>query len=290
MSSSPFVDNPFAKREAYGRNSLVAYRILVPLSWVLVLVVGIYYSVHKPDDIENGHRLWKQGDKHITPFSQSAIVTGIYWILLLLSQLNYVAHLFSQDIALVNAASTVASHFILNNLFVFAWILLWVRNHFWGAEVILAANFLSQSTAYWVHRPLPAFVHFPAVAGPYAWTLTALFWNGAVAVGSNSLPARIVANVFIWVLFVVGYFHILVNQDYILGYSLSFLTLSLALKQFAIKIIALQWIFAFTIFAVFFVGSLYISTTKYANRDVLFRRIVEPEATDRERQPLLDDH
>lgn len=185
-----------------------------------------------------------------------------------------------------------------------------MRNHFWGAEVILAANFLSQSTAYWVHRPLPAFVHFPAVAGPYAWTLTALFWNGAVAVGSNSLPARIVANVFIWVLFVVGYFHILVNQDYILGYSLSFLTLcklkpikyfyyegddaltlgtALALKQFAIKIIALQWIFAFTIFAVFFVGSLYISTTKYVNRDVLFRRIVEPEATDRERQPLLNE-
>jgi len=156
---------------------------------------------------------------------QSSLTYVVKRILLLLSQLTYVWHLFSRDAALVHAACGVASHFILNNLFVFAWILLWVRDHFWGAEVILAANFLSQATAYWIHRPLPALVHLPAVAGPYAWTLTALFWNGAVAVGSNSLPARIVANVLIWVLFVFGNFHVAVNQDYIFGYCLSLLTL-----------------------------------------------------------------
>lgn len=42
---------------------------------------------------------------------------------------------------------------------------------------------------------------------------------------SNKLPARIVANVFIWVLFAVGSGHIVSTQDYILGYCLSWLML-----------------------------------------------------------------
>ena len=64
---------------------------------------------------------------------------------------------------------------------------------------------------------------------------------------------------------------------------------ALAVKQLAIKVIALQWIFAFVIFAVFLVESIYLSSTKYYGRDSLFRRIVEPEPTDREREPLLNN-
>lgn len=64
---------------------------------------------------------------------------------------------------------------------------------------------------------------------------------------------------------------------------------ALALRQIAIKIIALQWIFAFTIFGVFTAVSLYVSTTAYTGRDSLFRRVAHPESTDREREPLLND-
>jgi hypothetical protein len=64
---------------------------------------------------------------------------------------------------------------------------------------------------------------------------------------------------------------------------------ALALKQFDIKIIALQWIFAFVIFGVFVVTSTYVASTKYYGRDSLFRRIAAPESTERERQPLLND-
>jgi hypothetical protein len=281
--------NPFARRETHSKSALITYRILVPLSWLLVVVAGIYYSIHSPHDVDHGHKIPNQANKHITAFSQNTIMTGVYWILLLLSQLSYIWHLFSKDAALVNAAANVASHFIVNNLFILVWILLWVRNHFWGSEVILAAHLINQSVAYVKNPGLPTFVHLPVVAGPYAWTLTALFWNGAVAVDSNSLPARIVANVFIWVIFVIGGGHVLFSQDHLLGYSLSFLTLSLAIKQFAVKVISLQWIFAFVIFGVFVVLSIYISSTKYYGRDSLFRRIVEPEVTDREREPLLND-
>jgi uncharacterized membrane protein YfhO len=75
--------------------------------------------------------------------------------------------------------------------------------------------------------------------------------------------------------------------DHLLIYI--YISLALALRQISIKIIALQWIFAFVIFAVFLVVSLYISTTKYTGRDSLFRRVAQPESTDRERAPLLNE-
>ena len=143
----------------------------------------------------------------------------------MVSQLGYISHLFSKDAGTVTTATNVGSYYILNNLFVTAFILLWVRSLFGGAEVIVAANFLSQATLYRNHRGLPHLIHLPAVAGPYAWTLTELFWNGAVAIGGNSTGARIVANVFIWVLLVVGQYHVVVLKDTVVGFSLSFLIL-----------------------------------------------------------------
>ncbi|KAA8650086.1 DUF1774 domain-containing protein [Aspergillus tanneri] len=281
--------NPFARRDSYDRYSLSSYRLLVPLSWALVVVIGVYYTISAPNDIKHGHSIFTQADRHITPFSLNIIVTGIFWILLLLSQLSYVYHLFHRDEAIVTATANVGTHFILNNLLIFAWILLWTRNHFWGSEVILIVNFVNQLVAYWRHRTLPRIVHLATIAGPFAWTLVALFWNGAVAVKSNSQAARIAANVFIWVIYVIGTAHITVAQDDLLGYCLSFLSFGLALKQIAVKTIALQWIFAFVIFAVFLVNSLYVSITRRSGRDIFFRKRVLPEATDREREPLLSD-
>ncbi|KAJ5108853.1 hypothetical protein N7456_005528 [Penicillium angulare] len=281
--------NPFARRETHNAHALNSYRVLVPLTWALVVVTGVYYSIHSPDDTKHSKKIFKQVKRHPTPFTQNKTVTEIYWVLLLLSQLSYVWHLFHKDAALVASAANVATHFILNNVFTFSWILLWTRNYFWGSLIILIAHFINQSFAYWRHRGLPAFVHLPAVAGPYAWTLFALFWNGAVAVHSHNLPGRLVANIFIWVILAIGLFDIVIFEDYILGYCLSFLSLSLAVQQIAIKVIAFQWIFAFVVFAVFLVTSLYISTTKYSGRDSLFRRVAHPESGDRERQPLLNE-
>lgn len=164
------------------------------------------------------------GAAKFCPILQTNCIT-LSRVLLLLTQLSYVYHLFSNDGAIANAAANVGSHFILNNLFTLAWILLWTRGHFWASEVMLAANYLNQHAAYWRHRTLPTFVHLSAIAGPYAWTLMALFWNGAVAVGSNSFPARIAANIFIWLIFAFGSTHILATQDDLLGYCLTFLTL-----------------------------------------------------------------
>jgi hypothetical protein len=55
------------------------YQVLSVLSWALVAISGIYYSIHKPHDTKHGHSIWKQADKHPTPFSQNTTITGIYW-------------------------------------------------------------------------------------------------------------------------------------------------------------------------------------------------------------------
>lgn len=67
------------------------------------------------------------------------------------------------------------------------------------------------------------------------------------------------------------------------------MSIALAIQQLSIKIIALQWIFAFVVFAIFLVVSLSISSSKYAGRDSLWRRVAHPDSSDRERQPLLND-
>jgi hypothetical protein len=77
--------NPFAKRESHGSLALNVYRILVPLSWVLVVVFGIFYSARSPSDISDGHRIWMQADRHSTLFSQNVVVTAIYWYIPTLS-------------------------------------------------------------------------------------------------------------------------------------------------------------------------------------------------------------
>ncbi|EEP77795.1 conserved hypothetical protein [Uncinocarpus reesii 1704] len=279
--------NPFARRTSHGPKAINAYRALTPLSWLLVVVFGIYYSVRRPDDDHHGSTIGKQAEINPTPFSQTKTITTIYWVILLLSQLGYMGQLWSSSAERLTAAANVAPYYILNNLFILSFVLLWVRSHFWGAEIFDIASLINQGMLYWRYPGLPQLIHLPAVAGPYAWSITTLFWNGAVAVGGYSLPKRIVANVFIWVMFLFGQAHVAHRSDQALGYSFSLLTLSLALKQFSLKIISLQWIFAFVIFGLFLVSSLYSSTARYHKRDFFFRSLTEPEAGDRERQPLL---
>lgn len=280
--------NPFARRDSHGRKTLFAYRALGPLSWLVVVVSSLYYTIAQPDRFFNESPVGSQMDINPTLFSQSAVVTGIYWVILLVSQLGYLAQLWSSNAEKLVAATNVAPYYVLNNIFVLAFTQLWIHSKFWGAEVIDIANLLSQGTLYWKYPGLPTSIHLPAIAGPYAWTISALFWNGAVAVpGEDTLAKRVVANIFIWVFFFVGQGHIIHRSDHQFGYSVSLLSLSLALKQLSLKIISLQWIFAFIIFGLLLVSSVNSSTTRYYNRSFFYRSRAEPEIPDREREPLL---
>ncbi|KAL4949440.1 hypothetical protein BDW69DRAFT_75313 [Aspergillus filifer] len=282
--------NIFERRESHPSNVITTYRVLVPLSWALVLGFGIFYSIHSPSDVDTSHRIWPQFERRSTPFTLNTVVVAIYWVILLLAQIVYVAQLFSNDETAVHNAANAASHFIVNNLFVFGWIHTWTRNHFWPAEVILIAHFINQHVLFWRIRTLPPVSHVAVVAGPYAWTLFALFLTGSLAVYSHTPAAEIAANVFLWIIFVIGTAHIFTAVDDLLGYSLTLLAFGLAISQTErFHGHHLQWIFAWVIFAVFLAESLYVTYTKYSGRNVLFRSPGEPESTDAERAPLLDD-
>jgi hypothetical protein len=144
-------------------------------------------------------------------------------IALLLLQLGYVWHLFSSDADLANAAANVGSHFIINNLLQFAFVLLWVHSRFWIAEAVLILNFFNLTSLYLRYSTTPRFVHIPVVSGPLAWTFVAILWNGAAMVGAHSVPARILANIVIWAILVFGLLFLVAFKDYTMGFALSIL-------------------------------------------------------------------
>jgi len=284
--------NPFARRESHPVQAIWTYKVLTVLTWLLTVIVSLYYTYGVPQDGKHKRNdtIWGHNSLHSgSPFALNALIASLYWLALFLLQIGYMWHLFSNNNDYVQAAASVGSHFIFNNLLQFAFVMLFVRSYFIWAEVILVVNFFNLSALYFRHNTHPRFIHIPATSGPLAWTFVALYWNGAIAVNSHHLAARIVANVAIWGILVYGLFFLVAYKDYTMGFALSILTASLGVGQFFSKVVAFQWIFAFVIMAVLFVSTLLISVPGIFGKEISFRRegaIVPP---DQERAPLLDD-
>ncbi|KZF25491.1 DUF1774-domain-containing protein [Xylona heveae TC161] len=281
--------NPFLTRENYSRRSITAYKIFTTLSWLLLVIVTVHYTFAKPHDGHHRHTIWGQNHHRHTPFALNSIITSIYWIVLFVLQLGYVWHLFSSNTDAVNAAANVGSHFIFNNLFYFAFVMLWVRSHFWIAELILIINFFNLTALYFRHSTLPRLIHIPVVSGPLAFNYVALFWVGAAMVNAHTLPARILANIAIWGILVYGGFYLIAFKDYTMGFALSVLAAALGVAQFLTHVIAFQWIFAFVIMALLFIMTILISLPGALGEKIRYRQQGQVVSEDRERAPLLDD-
>lgn len=280
--------NPFARRDSHSATSVIWYKVLTLASWLLSVVVTVYYALEPPHDGKY-HRgtIWHQNHRHPSGFTLNPIITSIYWITLFILQLVYISHLFSPKTESINAACSVGSHFILHNLLHFGFVMLFVRSHFVWAEVLLVLNFANLTSLYFRHNTYPRGIHFPAVSGPLAWTFVALYWNGAIMVPHQaSLVARVFANVFVWAFLGYGLFFIFFYKDYTMGFALSVLSASLGVAQFLRQVIALQWIFAFTIMAVLFVFTLLVAVPAWTGREVPWSRTATQQ-TDAERAPLL---
>jgi hypothetical protein len=283
--------NPFAHRESHNAQAVWTYKICSILSWLLNVIVSIYYTYGIPHDgdLSKARTIWDQNKHYKTPFSLNPLITSLYWLALFLFQIVYMWHLFSKVTEKVQAAAGVGSHFIFNNLLQFAFVMLFVRGYFLIAEFILIINFFNLSFLYFRHATHPRLIHIPAVSGPLAWTFYALYWNGAITVNAHSLPARLLANIAIWGILVYGWFFLVIYKDYTMGFALSIITASLGVHQFLFKIVALQWIFAFTIMATLFVTTLLIAVPGIFGKEISFRREQNVVPSDQERAPLLDD-
>ncbi|KAK5938888.1 hypothetical protein PMZ80_009080 [Knufia obscura] len=286
--------NPFAKREEFGRSNLIAYKVLTIVTWLLVVIVGAYYTFNKPRDCHHKssrcHTIWGQNNHHYTPFALNSVVTSIYWIVVLILQAHYIKYLYNADTSYKTGAANVGSHFIFHNLLTFGFIMLWVRGRFWIGEVLLIINLFNLIMLYFRHSTYPRLIHIPIVSAPLAWTYIAILWDGAAAVNAHSLAARIVANVFIWGILGIGAFYVLIFKDYTMGFELAILSLALALGQFSTHVIAVQWVFALIIMAILLILTVLVSVPGLLGegRNVRPQQPVVDE--DRERAPLLDDH
>ncbi|OCL09835.1 DUF1774-domain-containing protein [Glonium stellatum] len=280
--------NPFSSSDDYSHQSIITYKIATAVTWLLAVITSVYYTFEKPHEGKyHRHTIWGQNGHHRTPFTMNSVITSIYWIVLFILQIGYCWHLYRSETVYVNAAASVGSHFIASNLLLFGFIHLWVRSHFWLAELLLVINFINLSAAYFRHSTTPRFIHIPVVSGPLAWNFVALYWCGAVMVHAHSLAARIVANIFIWAILAYGVFFLAAYKDYTMGFELSVLAAAIGVSQFTEHIIAFQWIFAFIIMAILFILSLAVGVPGLLGRDPFKRGEIVSE--DRERAPLLAD-
>lgn len=73
-------DNPFSKRETHSSSSILTYKILTLLSWLLSLVVSVYYTVHEPHDgFSLRNRVWDQNYLYPSAFTMNHVLADIFW-------------------------------------------------------------------------------------------------------------------------------------------------------------------------------------------------------------------
>ena len=215
-TANRFVANPFARRESHNVQAVWTYKVLTILTWLLTVLSSVYYTFGMPHDDKKHWRntIWGHNKAYPTPFTLNAIIASLYWLSLFLLQIAYLWHLFSKNSEHVQAAAGVGSHFIFNNFLQFAFVMLFVRGHFIWAEVILVVNFFNLTCLYFRHNTHPRLIHIPVVSGPLAWTFVALYWNGAIMFHhhSETLAARILANIAIWGILVYGLFFLAIYK------------------------------------------------------------------------------
>jgi len=283
--------NPFQERSSHSKNAILAYRFFSVLSYIVLIITSIYYTFAVPQEGRyHRHTIWGQNSHQHSPFALNSVITSIYWIVLFIIQVPFIANLFNNNNAgaeSLTTAGNLAPHFIFHNLLIFGFIHLWVRSHFWWAELLIIVNFFQLTFAYFRYPKTAKITHAAILAGPLAFTFVALYWDGAAAVHSRHFAARLVANIFIWTWAVYGGFYLVVFKDWTIGFALSVLSASLGVAQFFTVIVAAQWIEAFTIMALLFLVSLAVAVPGLLGKEPFKRG--EIVSQDRERAPLLAD-
>jgi len=126
-----------------------------------------------------------------------------------------------------------------------------VHKQFVVAEIFLILNFLNILRAYLrIGARLNrgnflrlVLLEAPVARLPLAVLFIDVLHNGAVAFHVHGTAGRLLANIFIWIILLFGGLVVVWFRDWVFGLALAYHTLSLAIEQLEIKVIALQWIF-----------------------------------------------
>ncbi|KKA28537.1 hypothetical protein TD95_002240 [Thielaviopsis punctulata] len=288
--------NPFQRRSSYSDSEIMQYRIWTAVSFLLSAVTTLAYVLHPLDS--SAHPIWWWNKQFRTAFTLNPVIVSVYWLALYVNQASYLSSLWNasaNETAIQGAA--LGSHFIVNNILTFVITLLFSHGHFLSALILQIINLFNLTVLYHRHRNYARWLHWPVVSGPLAWTIIAILWTGAiVAPWSDALILRIMGNVAIWAILLIGLFFLGVYGDYTMGFSLAVLTWALAMGQFWEKIIALQWIFAFVIMGVLFLASFAVAIPIWTGRQVAWLngaeeqgRIAASQGSEGERRPLIGE-
>jgi hypothetical protein len=72
--------NPFAKRDSHSRNSVITYKVLTIVTWLLSVIVSVYYTFSYSYDEAHPHkRIWDVNYSHWTGFTLNYMITSLYW-------------------------------------------------------------------------------------------------------------------------------------------------------------------------------------------------------------------
>ena len=72
-------DNPFTKREEHSPQSIMTYKVLTFVSWLLVHIVNIHFAWNAPSGKWHDRSIWGQNAAYATPFSLSPYIVDVYW-------------------------------------------------------------------------------------------------------------------------------------------------------------------------------------------------------------------
>lgn len=82
-SANILIVNPFSSHDEYSRQSIITYKIVTAITWLLAVITSIYYTFEKPHEGKYHRRtIWGQNSYHKTPFTMDAVITSIYWCVL----------------------------------------------------------------------------------------------------------------------------------------------------------------------------------------------------------------
>lgn len=83
LTTTNSIVNPFSRRESHTSGAILTYKILTLVTWLLSVIVSVYYTINEPrDGYSIRRRIWDQNDLYRTAFTLNATITSIYWYVL----------------------------------------------------------------------------------------------------------------------------------------------------------------------------------------------------------------
>ncbi|KAL2885356.1 DUF1774-domain-containing protein [Ceratocystis lukuohia] len=288
MSSTVNDWNPFSRRDSYTDSAISKYRIWTSVSFLVSAISTCLYVLHPPG---SAHSIWWWNHHYRTAFSLNSVIVNIYWAVMFINQATYMSGLWTDRTSSTSTnAAALGSHFIINNILNFFFVILFANGHFLTALLVQIINLFNLSALYHRHNSYARWMHWPVVSGPLAWTIFAILWTGAIVVPwGNSTVLRILGNIAIWALLPIGLYFLAVFSDYTMGFSLAVLTWALAMGQFLEKLVSLQWIFAFVIMGLLFIASFMVAVPAWTGRRVAWLGSDANADNEGERRPLIPD-